>query len=142
MRSDRLPQRLRLVLASTHLNIQKAVDQAEAFFSVWLDDEELIYSLVLLTSEAVTNGIEHGNKFDASKKVIIEFVVAKARIEISVEDEGPGFVRSDVPNPLGDAQLFASGGRGLFLLESIADEVAYEKEGRRTRVIFNRKVST
>ena len=125
-------------MASSHANIEKAVDQAESFFSKLLDDEDLIYNLVLLTSEAVTNGMEHGNRFNESKMIFVEFVVDAKRIEISVEDQGPGFVREQVPDPLTDAQLFASGGRGLFLLESIADEVTYENEGRKTRVFFDR----
>lgn len=131
-------QRLQLEMSSNHTNIEKAVDRAESFFSEWLEDEDLVYNLVLLTSEAVTNGMEHGNRFDESKKVFIEFVVCDTRIEISVEDQGPGFTREQVPNPLSDSKLFADGGRGLFLLESIADEVNYEKDGRKTRVIFNR----
>ncbi len=125
-------------MASEHVNIERAVERAESFFSDHVDDEDLVYNLVLLTSETVTNGMEHGNKFDAEKKVVIEFLVDGSRLEISVEDEGRGFTRAVVPNPLDEEHLFDSGGRGLFLLESLADEVHYELEGRRTRVVFNR----
>ncbi len=138
MKTDPGLQRLQLEMSSNHSNIERAVNRAESFFGEWLDDEDLVYNLVLLTSEAVTNGMEHGNRFDESKRVFIEFVVCDSRIEISVEDEGPGFSREQVPDPLSDAKLFADGGRGLFLLESIADEVNYENEGRKTRVIFHR----
>ncbi len=125
-------------MASEQINIERAVEQAEAFFGTHVSDEELVYNLVLLTSEAVTNGMKHGNAFDPEKNVTVEFVVEKKRIEISVEDEGGGFVRDVVPDPLENSHLFDSSGRGLFLLESLADEVHYELDGRKTRVVFKR----
>ena len=136
--TDRLPTTLRMVLASEHPNVEQAVEQAESFFKDHVDDEELLYNLVLLTSEAVTNGMEHGNHFDAAKSVIVEFRASDHSLEIMVEDEGPGFERRRVPSPLTEDHLFDSGGRGLFLLESLADDVGYELGGRRIRVTFRR----
>ncbi len=127
-----------MVLASEHTNVEQAVEQAESFFKEHVDDEDLLYNLVLLTSEAVTNGMEHGNDFDPGKRVVVEFKVSSAALEITVEDEGPGFERKRVPNPLTEDHLFDDGGRGLFLLESLADDVRYELGGRRTRVTFRR----
>ena len=85
--------RLRLVMTSEHVNLERAVDQAESFFSQHLSDEELVYNLMLMASEAVTNGMEHGNAFDPEKEVIIEYVVFADYVMITVEDEGPGFER-------------------------------------------------
>ena len=127
-----------MVLASEHANVEQAVEQAEAFFSAHVEDDDVVYNLVLLTSEAVTNGIEHGNQFDPEKNVTLEFIVSGSAIEIVVEDEGPGFERGFVPDPLSEDNLFAFGGRGLFLLESLADDVKYEDGGRRIRVTFKR----
>ena len=133
MSTDQLPITLRMVLASEHPNVELAVEQAESFFKDHVIDEDLLYNLVLLTSEAVTNGMEHGNDFDPSKSVTVELKVSPASLEIVVEDEGPGFERRRVPNPLSEDHLFDDGGRGLFLLESIADEVNYELGGRLLR---------
>jgi serine/threonine-protein kinase RsbW len=127
-----------MVLASEHQNVEQAVEQAESFFKEHVGDEDLLYNLVLLTSEAVTNGMEHGNDFDPGKSVVVEFKVMPAALEITVEDEGPGFERKRVPSPLSEDHLFDDGGRGLFLLESLADDVRYELGGRRTRVTFRR----
>ena len=131
------PARLRLVMTSEHVNLERAVDQAESFFNQHLVDEELVYNLMLMASEAVTNGMEHGNAFDAEKEVIIEYMVFSDHVMISVEDEGPGFERSTVPDPLGEERKFASGGRGLFLMEHICDEVRYEAGGRRIHLRIN-----
>jgi serine/threonine-protein kinase RsbW len=127
-----------MVLASEHANVEQAVEQAESFFGEHVTDDDLLYTLVLLTSEAVTNGMEHGNDFDPAKSVTVEFRVSTGSFEIVVEDEGLGFERNRVPNPLSEDHLFDDGGRGLFLLESLADEVRYELGGRRTRVTFRR----
>ena len=127
-----------MVLASEHPNVEQAVEQAESFFKDHVEDEDLLYNLVLLTSEAVTNGMEHGNDFDPGKSVTVEFKVSSAVLEIIVEDEGPGFERTEVPSPLSEDHLFDDGGRGLFLLESLADDVRYELGGRRTCVTFRR----
>jgi serine/threonine-protein kinase RsbW len=129
---------MRLVLASEPVHLEAAVLEAETFFKSHIADDDLVYNIVLLTSEVVTNGMEHGNDFDLAKKVTVEFIVDEESAQITVEDEGTGFARDRVPNPLENSHLLDDGGRGLFLLESLADEVHYELGGRRTRVVFKR----
>ena len=138
MAAESPPDSMRLVISSEPVHLEAAVHEAETFFKSHIEDEDLVYNMVLLTSEVVTNGMEHGNGFDPSKKVIIEFLVDERRAQITVEDEGGGFTRGSVPNPLENSHLLDDGGRGLFLLEALADEVHYELGGRRTRVVFNR----
>ena len=57
---------------------------------------------------------------------------------IEVEDEGEGFLRSAVGDPLAEDNLLEDGGRGLFLIERMADDVRYERGGRRTVIRFDR----
>jgi serine/threonine-protein kinase RsbW len=59
-------------------------------------------------------------------------------IEVWVEDEGEGFVRRDIPDPLSAEHLLDTGGRGIFLIERMADEVRYERDGRRVGMIFRK----
>jgi len=123
------------VLPSEFATIERMVDEAERFFSARVSDEDTAHNLLLLASEAVTNGVEHGNKFDAEKKVTITFSTNAHHATVTVEDEGSGFERIDVPDPVADDHLFASRGRGLFLMEQLADEIRYENGGRRIVVI-------
>ena len=50
-------------------------------------------------------------------------------------DEGPGFQREDVANPLEPENLLKSSGRGLFLMEACMDEVVYEAKGTIVKMI-------
>jgi serine/threonine-protein kinase RsbW len=115
------------------------VEEAERFFLANVADEEKAYNLLLLASEAVTNGIEHGNKYDETKKVTVTYECDDGRALISVTDEGNGFSPEDVADPLAAEQLYADRGRGLFLMEQIADEVRFEEHGRRVVLIVNLK---
>lgn len=123
--------RLHLDLASVADNIETVVDEAQAFVEAHHIDEELAYRVVLLASEAVTNAMKHGNKFKSSKRVVFDLVVMPDEVKIVVEDEGEGFVRDAVADPLATNNLMRDSGRGLFLMEELADEVRYELGGRR-----------
>jgi serine/threonine-protein kinase RsbW len=135
---DPIPDRLQVVMASEHLQLERVVDLAEEFVSAHETDEDFIYRVVLLTSEAFTNAIEHGNHLDPDKKVKVEFSAEPDRIEVWIEDQGMGFVRDAVADPLHSDNLLGDSGRGLYLIEMMADEVRYENEGRRIGMIFHR----
>ena len=127
-----------MILKSSFEELDRVVDETEAFFSRHTEDVELVHKIMLLTSEAVTNAIEHGNALDESKAVILEFMCGPSLLEVWVEDEGVGYNRKDVADPLADTQLLSEGGRGIFLIEELADEVHYGNSGRRIGMKFNR----
>lgn len=123
------------VLPSVFETIERMVDEAERFFGAHVADEDVAHNLLLLASEAVTNGVEHGNAFDADKKVSVTFEANSEQAIITVEDEGEGFRRSEIPDPVAPEHLFLERGRGLFLMEHVADEIRYENGGRRVVVV-------
>ncbi len=129
---------LHCVFTSDFEHLDQIVDKTEAFLAKPISDNDLAYKIVLLVSEAVTNAIEHGNKMDESKKVYLDLKVGSKQIQITVEDEGEGFERESVENPADEANLLMDGGRGIFFIEEMADKVAYEKNGRRVQIFFNR----
>ncbi|GIV59556.1 ATP-binding protein [Rhodocaloribacter litoris] len=135
---DPVPDRLRVVMASEHFQLERIIQLAEEFVRGHESDEDFVYRVVLLTSEAFTNAIEHGNRLDPDKKVTVELSAEPDRIEVWVEDQGPGFDREDVVDPLQKENLLEDSGRGLFLIEQLADEVRYEQSGRRIGMIFLR----
>ncbi len=127
----------KIIISSRFEELDRIVDEAEAFYKACLSDEEKVFTGVLLASEAVTNAIEHGNASDPAKKVIIDFRLNGTQAELWVEDEGDGFNRDDIANPLASENLLEDGGRGIFLIERLADGVKYEKEGRRIGIFFS-----
>lgn len=128
---------LSLTLPSVHASLKQVVDATEGFLVEHVRDEDLAYKVLLLTTEAVTNAIEHGNALDPSKSFSLELHAGDEQLSILVEDEGSGFERKGVANPLREENLLDDGGRGLYLMETLADEVAYENEGRRVRLVFH-----
>lgn len=136
--ADLDPYRLHLELASEFQELDVAVQATQAFTEAHIDDEDLAYKVVLLTSEAVTNAMEHGNSLDPKKMVRMELQLFPDHIALWVEDEGPGFDPNNVSDPLAFENLLNDGGRGLFLIEELADEVSYENGGRRIRLRMNR----
>jgi serine/threonine-protein kinase RsbW len=135
--SDPIEQ-IKMILKTSFEELDRVVDETEAFFSRHTEDVELVHKIMLLTSEAVTNAIEHGNALDESKTVILEFVCKSSHLEVWVEDEGVGYNRKDVADPLAKEQLLSEGGRGIFLIEELADEVHYGNNGRRIGMKFGR----
>lgn len=126
----------RIAIASKFEELEMVVDTAEAFYKQCFDQEDRIFTGVLLASEVVTNAIEHGNQNDESKRVIIEFRSLPGRSECWVEDEGNGFDREAIADPLASENLLEDVGRGIFLIERMADEVIYENGGRRVGIIL------
>lgn len=106
-------------------------DEVGAFLEAHVPDEELAYRALLLTTEAVTNAMEHGNGLDAALSVFLRLSAAPAHVEIVVEDEGPGFDPDSAPDAVEAGDPLSDGHRGLFLMRAYADELRFENDGRR-----------
>ena len=91
--------------------------------------EDIQEQINLAVIEAGTNAIKHGNKEDPVKKATIQFTLAEDRLVTTIKDEGDGFTRQEVADPLDPENLLKSSGRGLFLMEACMDAVTYEDNG-------------
>src|SRR5690242_10328690 len=67
--------------------------------------EQCLFAIKIAVEEALVNAIKHGNKHDTSKQVTIEAAITPGQAEIVIEDQGPGFDRSTVPDPLAEENL-------------------------------------
>ena len=83
--------------------------------------------LLVAATEAVNNGIIHGNKRDPKKKVTLTCEVNNSSLVIRVQDEGPGVDPSTLPDPLTEENLMRENGRGVFLMRSLMDVVEFER---------------
>jgi len=93
------------------------------------------FAIKLALEEALINAIKHGNKLDPKKTVIVEARVFRDRVEIEIEDQGPGFDRSSVPDPTAEENLCKCSGRGILLIESYMDGVHWSHGGRRLKMV-------
>jgi serine/threonine-protein kinase RsbW len=88
--------------------------------------------------EALANAIIHGAGRDPSKE--IQFCVAcdAARgMLIVVRDPGPGFDPDSIPSPIVGQEVYASHGRGIYLINQLMDEVRYGRGG--TEIIMKKR---
>jgi serine/threonine-protein kinase RsbW len=97
--------------------------------------EQDLFAVKLALEEALINAIKHGNKLDPAKKVHVQAKVDSDRVEISIEDEGPGFDRKSVPDPTADENLCKCSGRGILLIEAYMTSVKWSKKGRRVTMV-------
>jgi serine/threonine-protein kinase RsbW len=90
-------------------------------------DEMLFNKLLVATTEAVNNGIIHGNKRDKSKKVVLRVDVNSSTLVVKVRDEGKGVDVEALPDPLAEENLMRENGRGVFLMKSLMGSVDFER---------------
>ena len=98
-------------------------------------DKEASEQINLAVIEAAMNAIKHGNNEDSSKRTRFEFILNQEQLTVVVEDQGAGFNREKVADPLDPTNLRKSSGRGIFLMETCMDSVTYEASGRIVRMV-------
>ena len=90
-------------------------------------DEDALHWVSVAVRESVVNAIKHGNRYDESKRVVVEFTPLPAHrpeeLVICVEDEGEGFEPEELADPLAPENILKSSGRGIFLIRSFMDDV-------------------
>jgi two-component sensor histidine kinase len=87
-------------------------------------DEEVLYGLLLIVSELVTNAVRHAAVL--SPEVDVEVAVGADRVRVAVEDNHPYR-----PKAL-ESDHARTGGRGLLLVKTITDEAGGSCDVTRT----------
>ena len=103
-------------------------------------DDVLFNKMLVATTEAVNNGIIHGNKRDPHKKVTLTCELNHESLTIRVDDEGSGIDLSMLPDPLAPENLLRENGRGVFLMRSLMDDVEFTKTVGGSSVIMKMSV--
>jgi serine/threonine-protein kinase RsbW len=90
-------------------------------------------------AEVLANAILYGNDGDAEKRVRVEVELTREELTLVVYDEGGGFDPHTVPDPTLPENLERTGGRGIFLLRELMDEVRYNECGNCVRLVLRRE---
>lgn len=98
--------------------------------------EEKLHALLVAVTEAVNNGIIHGNESNASKNVTLTCTLQRKTLTIKIKDEGNGFIPEHVANPLNDDNVLKTGGRGVFLMKAFMHSVKYNKKGNEVTMVM------
>lgn len=121
------------VLENIHI-AERLVDEVCAEFHV---KEDYYGELLIALTEAVNNAIVHGNKLDASKQVRLTFdLLNDTTMRFTIEDEGPGFDYSNLPDPTAPENIEKPHGRGVFLMRQLSDDCNFEDGGRIVHMDF------
>jgi serine/threonine-protein kinase RsbW len=92
-------------------------------------------NLFIALDEAFVNAVKHGNKNDPKKLLKITAELSPNEACFTVEDEGEGFDINEIPDPCDPANLFRTSGRGVLLIYNIMDEVEYNAQGNRVKMV-------
>jgi serine/threonine-protein kinase RsbW len=94
-------------------------------------DEDAIHWVGVAIRECVINAIKHGNRYDATKRVFVEFESVPPAdgpgMIVSVRDQGEGFDPETLANPLDLDNLLKPSGRGIFLIRNFMDDVQLQR---------------
>jgi len=113
--------------------VESFIDNVKEKFNV---DDDLYGNIMVAITESVNNAMKHGNKLDKTKNVILSATCDENSLIIRVEDQGEGFDYDNLPDPTAPENLDKVGGRGVFLMKHLSDEVRFEDEGRVSEMVF------
>lgn len=103
--------------------------------------EETFFNVLVAITEAVNNAVRHGNKCDPEKQVFLSIHSYAQKVVFVVRDQGVGFDPGEIDDPRKPENLLKEGGRGIFIIRSIADDVKIDNSGNGTvmTITFNIK---
>lgn len=113
--------------------IESFIDNAKERFHL---NDDIYGNIMIAVTEAVNNAIKHGNEGDKSKNVLLSLSLNESMIKFTIKDEGKGFKYDNLPDPTAPENLEKIGGRGIFLMRHLSDEVQFKDDGRIVELSF------
>ncbi len=113
--------------------IESFIDNAKETFEI---NDDQYGNIMISVTECISNAIVHGNKSESSKLVHLDLQMEPGLLRCSIEDEGNGFDFNQLPDPTDPANIEKVGGRGIFLMKHLSDEVKFEEGGKKTVLSF------
>ena len=113
--------------------IESFIDNAKEKFDL---DDDIYGNIMIAVTEAVNNAIKHGNSGNKSKNVYLSLSLDESLIKFTIKDEGTGFNYESLPDPTAPENLEKPGGRGIFLMKHLSDEVEFKDNGSVVELSF------
>ncbi len=124
---NRVPLTKSIRISSIRSNIRLIEDFLLQIHEEVRFESSILDRIMISVTEAVNNGIIHGNKADPDKYVDLSCNCFDDHVEFIVRDEGPGFAPEDIPDPRAEQNLLKEGGRGILIIEAMMDKVEYRR---------------
>lgn len=113
--------------------VESFIDNSKEKFNI---EDDIYGNIMVAVTESVNNAIRHGNKFDKDKNVYLSLYVEDNKLRFEVQDEGAGFNHEQLEDPTSPENLENPGGRGIFLMRNLSDEVNFSNDGRSVELVF------
>ncbi len=114
--------------------VESFIDNARDEFRF---NDDIYGNIMVAVTESVNNAIKHGNGNDSQKLVSLALIVHENYLLFRIQDEGKGFDYENLPDPTAPENLMELGGRGIFLIQQLADETKFLDEGSTIEMKFN-----
>ena len=113
--------------------IESFIDNAKESFEI---KDDIYGNIMISVTECISNAIIHGNQNDKNKLVHLELHVENDTLKFTIEDEGIGFDSNELKDPTAPENIEKAGGRGIFLIKHLSDDVKFEENGKKTILSF------
>lgn len=113
--------------------IESFIDNAKESFEI---NDDIYGNIMISVTECISNAILHGNQSDKNKLVHLELKMEDDQLKFIIQDEGPGFDLDSLPDPTSPENIEKPGGRGIFLIRHLSDDVKFEDGGKKTVLSF------
>jgi len=129
---------LRESLSSKVAAISPFVDRLMRFVLYFRGADGSEIDIEMALREALANAVIHGNGDDSCKSVYVTCrCYLDGEVSITVRDQGRGFDSNSVLDPTLLENLLFTHGRGIYLMKTLMDEVAFEEGGSVVRMRKN-----
>jgi serine/threonine-protein kinase RsbW len=126
-----------MLLLNSNLNnvsaVQPFVEKATQNIDI---NQDTFGNILVSLTEAVNNAIRHGNCCEEGKKVKVDIKQKKNDLTLLVSDEGIGFDYNNLPDPLAPENIEKDGGRGIFLMRALSDDISFMNNGSTIEMKF------
>lgn len=113
--------------------VESFIDNAKEKHNI---DDDIYGNIMIAVTESVNNAIKHGNKEDEKKNVELAMELGDDRVRFWIKDEGKGFDFRNLADPTAPENLDKPGGRGIFLMKHLSDEIIFHENGTSVELIF------
>lgn len=123
-------------------SMTQARDSVIEFVKPYFGSEVEEIDVLIALQEALANAVVHGCRNDPSKIISCSVKVDRSAITITIRDPGPGFDVDAVTQSSEAGTNMTDHGRGIALMRSVMDEVAYRNGGSEVRLRKLRAVAS
>lgn len=136
MNTNTVMDSIRIQIPSIMENIRIVESFIDNTKDVYDINDDIYGNIMISVTEAVNNAIKHGNKEVPEKKVTLALSFKENAVSFTIEDQGEGFDYTKLEDPTAPENIDKPGGRGIFLMRHLADEVHFTGDGRSVELIF------